>query len=382
MPTPIDLIALRRELHAHPEVSGAEARTASRISAILQALSPDDLITGLGGHGVLASFDSGKPGRAVLYRCELDALPIQETNAFAHRSKSPGVSHKCGHDGHAAIAIGLAESLALKRPASGVAHVLFQPAEEIGAGAAAVLADPKFDAIRPDVGFAMHNFSGMPMGAVCLREGVITAAVSGFALRFAGRTSHASQPELGRSPMLAIADLLRFCDSLNLNDPSAPDFQLITPVHINAGARAYGVTPGDGELHLTLRAWSDDRIESLMSQVAEHAAGLCKRDGLTLRTEVADPFRANVNAAGPAALVRAAARAERLPVIELENPLKGGEDFGLFTARFPCCLYLMGSGEETPALHSPDYDFPDALIAPATLLARAVLDRAVQAASG
>jgi metal-dependent amidase/aminoacylase/carboxypeptidase family protein len=182
--------------------------------------------------------------------------------------------------------------------------------------------------------------------------------------------------------MLTIADLLRFCDGLNLNDPASPEFQLITPVYVNAGAPAYGITPGAGELHLTLRAWSDDRIESLMSQVAGRAAGLCERDGLTLSIEVADPFRANVNAAGPAGIVRAVAQADGLPVIELADPLKGGEDFGLFTARFPCCMYLIGSGEKTPALHSPDYDFPDVLIAPATRLARAVLDRALQATSG
>jgi amidohydrolase len=377
MNTSLDLIALRRELHAHPEVSGAESETAARVSALLQAMSPDGLITGLGGHGVLATFDSGKPGAAVLYRCELDALPIQEANGFAHRSTRPGVSHKCGHDGHATIALGLAESLAQRRPDAGRVHVLFQPSEENGAGAAAVLADPKFAAIRPDLGFAMHNIAGLPLGAVCLREGVITAAVSGFALRFRGRTSHASQPELAYSPMLAIADLLRYCDGLNLNDPASPEFQLITPVHVNAGVRAYGITPGDGEVWLTLRAWSDDRIEALMSDVAEHAAGLCSRDGLTLSTEVADPFRANVNAAGPANLVRAAAQGEGMPVIELPDPLKGGEDFGLFTARFPCCMYLIGAGEDSPAMHSPDYDFPDVLIDSGLRMARSVVDRAL-----
>jgi amidohydrolase len=359
------LIALRHALHRAPEVSGAERETAATIAAFLRALHPDALLTGIGGHGVLATFNGRAPGRTALFRCELDALPIQEVNAFAHRSARDGVSHKCGHDGHMAILCGLASQLSANRPSRGVVHLLFQPAEENGSGAHAVLADPRFAALTPDVGFALHNMPGFPMGEVVVRDGLVTAAVRGMALSFAGSTSHASQPELGRNPALAIADLLRDCAALNRPNPERDDFQLITPVHFGAGQPgAFGVTAGDGALHLTIRAWRTEGVDALQAQIESLAREYCIRDGLTLSTRTSDDFHANVNDPAATALVREAARLCGLTVNELQDPVKGGEDFGAFTVRFPCSIFLIGAGETCPPVHSPDYDFPDALIAP------------------
>jgi amidohydrolase len=166
------LIRLRHELHRHPEVSGQEQQTAERIKNYLLLLQPDELLTEVGGHGIVATFDSGQPGSALLFRAELDALPIQEINTFAHRSGVEGVSHKCGHDGHATILCGLAESLAKNKPRRGKVHLLFQPAEETGTGAAAILADPKFTTVKPDMGIALHNFPHHKLGSLMVKDGI------------------------------------------------------------------------------------------------------------------------------------------------------------------------------------------------------------------
>jgi amidohydrolase len=135
----LHLIKFRHELHRHPEVSGQEQQTAERIKNYLLPLQPDELLTDVGGHGIVATFDSGKSGPTLLFRAELDALPIQEINTFEYGSSVAGVSHKCGHDGHTTTLCGLAESLAKNRPQRGKVHLLFQPAEETSIGAAAVL---------------------------------------------------------------------------------------------------------------------------------------------------------------------------------------------------------------------------------------------------
>ena len=144
------LTAFRRELHAHPEVSLNEVETAKRVTKFLQHLKPDELLTGVGVNGIMALFESGKPGPTRLFRCELDALPIAELNTFEYKSKYAGVAHKCGHDGHMTILCGLAEQLANKRPETGKAWLLFQPAEENGEGAKAMLADHRMRATAPE----------------------------------------------------------------------------------------------------------------------------------------------------------------------------------------------------------------------------------------
>ena len=165
MSTAIDLKAFRRDLHAHPEISGEEKETAKRVLAVLNTLKPDALLTEVGGTGILATFGTDEKGPQVMVRCELDALPIQEVNTFGHKSVNKGVSHKCGHDGHATILTGLAEKLAAKRPAKGRVHLLYQPAEENGAGAAAVLKDPRMQDKHFDLVLALHNLPGYKLGS-------------------------------------------------------------------------------------------------------------------------------------------------------------------------------------------------------------------------
>jgi amidohydrolase len=356
------LVELRHTLHAHPELSHHEHRTAATVLEFLRPLHPDAVLTGIGGTGIVATFDSGVPGPTLLFRSELDALPIVELADMGHASMVDGVSHKCGHDGHTTMVCGLALSLAARRPARGTVHLLFQPAEETGTGAAAVLADPAFESIRPDFGIAIHNMPGFPMHGMVIKPGPITAAVRSIVFRFTGRTSHASEPEKGENPSLACADLLRECDALSRNDAQSPDFRLVTPVHVRVGSVAYGVSAGDGEVHFTIRSWDNQGMSALQDEMVAIAERVAARDGLTLEVETLEEFYANVNDDDVTALVRGAAEECGFEIITPDWPLRGGEDFGLFTERFPCCMVLLGAGTESHPIHNPSYDFPDELI--------------------
>lgn len=356
------LIDLRRTLHAHPELSHAEHRTAATVLEFLRPLGPDAVLTGVGGTGIVATFDSGVPGPTLLFRSELDALPIVEITDAAHASTVPGVSHKCGHDGHTAMVCGLAVALAARRPARGKVHLLFQPAEETGTGAAAVLADPAFADVRPDYGIAIHNMPGFPLHSMVIKPGAITAAVRSIIFRFTGRTAHASEPEKGENPALACADLLRGCDALSRNDALSPDFRLVTPVHVRVGSEAYGVSAGDGEVHFTIRSWDNRSMSALQDEMVTIAEALAARDGLSLTVDTLEEFYANVNDDAVTALVRGAAEECGFDIVTPDWPLRGGEDFGLFTERFPCCMVLLGAGTDAFPVHNPSYDFPDELI--------------------
>ena len=202
------LTELRRTLHRMPELSGAEVNTAAYIVGVLEGYKPGRILTGLGGHGVAAVFDSGIEGPTVLFRAELDGLPIAELPGVAWRSEIEGRGHLCGHDGHLAILCGLGARMAVEPPLRGRVVLMFQPAEETGAGAAAVIADPAFAAIVPDYAFALHNLPGFPLGHVGVRAGAFNFASEGLAIRLTGKTAHASQPEAGRSPAATMCALV------------------------------------------------------------------------------------------------------------------------------------------------------------------------------
>jgi amidohydrolase len=170
-----ELVALRHHLHRHPEVSGQEEWTAAQVLAELQPLRPDQVLTGLGGHGLAAVWQAPKSGPTVMFRSELDALPIEERSTAPHRSTVPGKAHLCGHEGHTTILLGLARLIARQPHAEGRVVLMFQPAEEDGSGAAAVIADPRWPEIQPDWAFALHNMPGLPLGRAMIAPGPASA---------------------------------------------------------------------------------------------------------------------------------------------------------------------------------------------------------------
>jgi len=356
------LTSFRRELHAHPELAHSEHETAERVVTFMQQFNPTEIVTGIGGTGVIVTFDSGVEGPTMLFRCELDALPITEVDVDGYASTTVGVSHKCGHDGHMAMIAGLGEALAERPLTRGVVHLLFQPAEETGTGAAAVLNDEAFSRFTPDFAVAIHNMPGFPMHSMVIKPGSITAAVRSFVVRFTGRVAHASEPEKGENPSLAVADLLREADALVIADQHDPEFRLVTPVHVSIGSIAYGIAAGEGEVHFTIRTATNQGLADLQAEITAIAEHVAERDRLSVEIEVVEDFFANVNDPDVTERVRRAAESCGHDIITPEVGMRAGEDFGLFTERFPCCLVLLGAGEEHLPIHNAGYDFPDELI--------------------
>ncbi len=356
------LAAFRRRLHEHAEVAGEESRTASLVEEFVSGFAPADTRTGLGGHGLAFVFRGAAPGPTVLFRAELDALPIPEANDVEYRSLSPGASHKCGHDGHMAILAGLAGVLAGRPPACGAAVLLFQPAEETGQGAARVLEDPAFRALAPERVFALHNLPGFPAGAAVVREGPITCASRGLVVDLAGRTAHAAHPENGVSPAPALCRIVDALAALPGRPEFADRFAAVTVVHARLGEPAFGTAPGRAAVMATLRTESDADMEDLARAAVRTAVEEGERDGLGVETGWRDVFAAGSNHAAAVSAVRAAAARAGAPLITLEAPIRESEDFGRFTARYPGALFGLGAGEDATPLHRPEYDFPEDLI--------------------
>ena len=356
------LIHLRQLLHTYPEVSGDEKKTAAYIYGFLKNLNPDQLTNEIGGEGILALFDSGKAGPALLFRADMDALPIRETNDFPHVSVHEGISHKCGHDGHTTILCGLAEKLADEKPATGKVYLLFQPAEETGEGAAKVVNDPQFN-IKPDFVFALHNLPGYEEQNIVVKDGLFSAAVNSIIIRLKGKTAHAAEPEFGFNPAKAISEIINVADGLNNNVPEAENFQLATPVHMNMGTTAYGISAGEAELHYTLRCWDNEKLRKLELNLVEQSEAIAVKYGLKMEHEFTQTFFANNNNKEANNVVREAAKQNGFTVEEKAVPFKWAEDFGFFTSTYKGCMFGLGAGKDHPALHNPDYDFPDSIIA-------------------
>jgi amidohydrolase len=188
-----------------------------------------------------------------------------------HKSEVPGKGHLCGHDGHSTILLGFARLIARQRPKRGRVVLLFQPAEENGAGAAAVLADPRFESIRPDWSFSLHNIPGLPLFHVSLAPGPVNCASRGLRIVLSGRTSHASTPEAGISPATALSQIIPGLMALGPGGPLTEDFKLATVVHAKLGEPAFGVAPGNAEIWVTLRAMTDDGMASLLAAAEDLA---------------------------------------------------------------------------------------------------------------
>lgn len=358
------LLHLRHELHRFPELSGKEKQTARRIVRFLKPLKPDLLVEKLGGHGVLAVYDSGQPGPEVLFRADIDALPINELNELDYQSETPGVSHKCGHDGHSAILAGLAAYIAGNRPLKGKVLLLFQPAEEIGMGALAVLNDPLFESFNPGYCFALHNLPGYTENAIVVREGTFAAASRGMVIKLRGRTSHASEPEKGHSPEAAMAQLMGALPRLSGNDfmDRYRDFIMLTLIYASLGTPAFGTTPGEAVLMVTLRANLDADMELLVSTACEMVRAQAENSGLDFEISYTEEFPATTNHPDAVNILISAAASMNLEVVEAGLPFRWSEDFAHFALRSKSALFGIGAGETYPSLHNPDYNFPDQII--------------------
>ncbi|MBH1973549.1 MAG: amidohydrolase [Rhodobacteraceae bacterium] len=358
-----ELTEFRRDLHRFPEVSGDEVETAKRVVAALGGLRPDQIITGLGGQGVAAVFNGAAPGETVLFRAELDALPIDEVGQPEWRSTIPGKGHMCGHDGHMTILLALGRMLARKRPARGRVVLMFQPAEETGAGAALVVADPRFADIKPDWAFALHNMPGLAFGHCTLRPGTMMCASQGLRVQLTGKTAHAAMPETGTSPALAVARLIPALLALGPGGTLDADFRMVTITHVRMGEPAFGISPGYAEIWVKLRTRDDAPMAAMYAEAVALIEAEAAGAGLSVAFTTQDAFGATVNDAQAIDRLRAALDALQISHAENELPLRASEDFGRFGVDgTKSAMMFLGSGDTHPQLHNPDYDFPDSLI--------------------
>ena len=357
------LIQLRRHLHANPEIANDEKNTAEVLIQHITRYNPDKIIEGIGGYGIAFIFKSEQPGPTILIRAELDALPIIEECELDHKSKNHGISHKCGHDGHMTILAGLAAIISEEKLKKGRVIILFQPAEEIGEGAERIINDEKFNEIKPDFAFALHNLPGYPMHEIIIKQNTFAAASIGMKIILKGKTSHAAHPEDGISPSMAVAQIIQKFNSLidTIKNKNL-DFGLITIIHVNIGKKAFGTSPGHAEVYATLRANSDENLEMIKSDCVQAVKQISKDENLKTEIEWTEAFPATVNNAEAAGIVKNAARQLNLSVNEIETPFRWTEDFGHFTKTSKAALFGLGAGTEVPQLHNPDYDFPDELI--------------------
>lgn len=357
-----ELIQLRQELHKYPELSGNESETANRVLLFLSNYPPNEIIINLGGEGIIAIYKGKKTGKSVLFRCELDALPIQEINSFNYKSINEGISHKCGHDGHMAILCGLAKKLYQNPLEKGTVILLFQPSEEDGNGARNVLYDSNFRTIKPDFVFALHNIPGYKKHQIIIKENTFTCEVNSMIIQLEGKTSHAGEPENGNNPALAISEIIAVFNSKIDTDLSSKNYCVITPIYINMGEKAYGVSAGYGEVHFTIRSNSNAQMKSIESYLEVNALQIATNHKLKIDIEWTQSFQANENSVKAVNYIRKASKTLQLDTLEKEFPFTFGEDFGLFTQHFKGAMFGLGSGENTPTLHNPDYDFPDEII--------------------
>ena len=361
------LRSLRRRLHRLAEPSGLETATAALVAAELAAAGPDRLLTGLGGHGVAAiwSAPDSAPGPSVLLRAELDAVSVTETVPLRHASACAGTAHKCGHDGHMAILLGVATRFGGAPPPRGRVILLFQPAEETGAGAAAVAADPRFRALRPDWLFALHNLPGYDAGRVLVRPGAFAAGSAGLRIHLRGRTAHAAEPEKGRSPDLAMGEIITALVTLPPRTDSPEALELVTVTHARLGEPAFGLAPGEAEIMATLRADEDHALAALRRQAAVRVRGIARRHGLACTLSWEEVFPVTWNDPQAVKLVRRATRTLEMPLARhSESAFRWSEDFGVLARLGRGALFGLGAGRRHPGLHAADYTFNDDLLAP------------------
>lgn len=362
-----DAIALRKHLHQYPEVSCYEKEASEYLFEKLKECTPDELIR-FQNFGLAAIYEGETEGKTLLIRGDFDALPIEEINDIEYKSVHVGVGHMCGHDGHAAILYGLARYLKDHPPKSGKTILLFQPAEENGEGARGIMNDPAFIKLQPDMAVALHNLPGYPLHTVICKEGAFTAAANSMIIKLKGKTSHAAEPELGINPARAMAKITEQFLSLNQADLKSDEFRIATPIYMAMGEKSYGVSAGYGELHFTLRAWDNQVMKEFENKCEEIARETADQDQLQVEISWTQHFFANQNDKHLTEAIKRVASKNKLEVQERNTPFKWGEDFGLFTEALTGAMFGLGSGEDCPALHNPDYDFPDDLIETGVLM--------------
>ena len=380
---------IRRDLHAHPELAFCETRTADVVARELSALG-FETHRGLAQTGVVGVLRAGRSGRAIGLRADMDALPMNEANCFAHRSVFEGRMHACGHDGHTAMLLGAARLLAASRDFDGTVYLIFQPAEESSGGARVMIEEGLFERFPMEAIYGMHNWPGLPAGDFAVHAGPVMAGTDRFDIRILGVGGHAAMPHLVVDSIHAGAVLVQAVQSIVSRSLDPFDTAVVSVTRFHAGD-AYNVLPDQAELAGTLRSFSEDVRQKALTRLAELCAGISATLGVKIDFSArADSYPPTINTAGEAArcVQAAAAVVGREHVRTDVRPSMGAEDFACYLQHKPGAYIWIGNdptgGEpgSHAGLHNPTYDFNDDILPLGAAywveLVRHILGRSVQ----
>ena len=363
------IIDLRLQLHRIAELSGQEYKTAKQIEKFISKFKPDKVLK-LSETGRAFVFDSQKEGKTIMFRAELDALPISESKDFRNHSLIEGNSHKSGHDGHMAILAGLAEEISKNRPKSGKVVLLFQPAGETLKGAFNIIDSDDFNEIEPDYIFAIKNLPDFEENTVIVRDGNFTSATNGITINFCGKTAHASVPEKANNPSKATTSLLDFLN-YDLMKEKYKNYVLSTPVYTRIGTPNFSLTPCNSEIKVTLRTFDYSDLDKMIGLVQDKVELIARKFKLKYNIQYTDDAAPVYNNQHAVEGFIKAAEENNFKIIKISEPFKWTDDFGYYTIKYKGALVGIGAGN-IPPLYTLDYDFNDNIIYPAINLLNSI----------
>ncbi|MFJ5370496.1 amidohydrolase [Bosea sp. CER48] len=355
-----EMTSWRRHLHAHPEFGFEEKATAAFVAAQLREFGLDDVVEGVGGTGVVGTLKRGTGNRAIALRADMDALRITEQGDLPYRSRTPGVMHACGHDGHTTMLLGAAKLLAAEGGFDGTVRFLFQPAEEWGKGALAMLADGLMERFPFDEVYGLHNMPGLAVGQFQTRTGAFMSAEDNFEIVLKGVGGHAARPHSGNEVLVAACALVTSLQTIVSRRLSPADIAVVSVTELlTDGTR--NALPGMARILGDARSFRPEVSAEIERQMGIIAQGTAQSYNLGAELHYTREFVPLVN---DEALVQEALGAARTALGEANvsvarEPMTGSEDFARFLDHVPGCFAYVGNGEASAPLHNPGFDFND-----------------------
>jgi amidohydrolase len=365
------LTALRRDIHAEPEVAFEERRTSDLIAKAMTDWGIP-VHRGVGETGVIGVIQNGDGERAIGLRADIDALEISEVNAFAHASRRLGKMHACGHDGHTAMLLAAAKRLSSHRKFDGTVYLIFQPAEENGGGAKALIDEGLFERFPMEAIFGVHNWPGIPVGKFAIRSGPVFASTNDFRVVVHGKGAHAAMPDRGTDPILIACHLVQAFQTIITRNKRPIDTGLISVSMLHAG-EATNVMPNSCEIRGTVRAFSTEIVDMIEHRMRKIVESICEAFDAKFEFDFLRKYPPTVNHLEPTNFAHGALSnfAGRENILNFE-PTMAAEDFSFYLLEKPGCYFLIGNGDGSHrlpnhgqgdcVLHNSSYDFNDDLI--------------------
>ena len=369
----LQLSEWRQDLHAHPELGFEEHRTSDFVASKLEEFGVE-VHREIGKTGVVGVLRQGNETRSIGLRADMDALPISETNEFSHKSKNPGKMHACGHDGHTVMLLAAAKYLAESRSFSGQVNFIFQPAEEGLGGAKAMIDDGLFDKFPCDRVYAMHNGPGIAVGKFASVPGIRTAAGAFFDIKVIGKGGHGAFPQFAIDPITIAAEIIGAIQTIISRSTSPNESAVLSITKMHAGD-AYNVIPESAMLSGTVRTFAIDKMQEIERQMISISEGISKAHGGTALVEFNTLFLPVLNEEEATDLATEVCRdmVGQDDVITTGSAGTGSEDFSFMSNEVPGCYVIIGNGEDSNALHNPNFDFNDeALVYGGSFFARVI----------